>query len=113
MLLKVSDVKVRDAAKTCPEADKVLKTLFPEAFGGKPVCLLERGKFIHTVDSPILQTKDGKLLTNAIQIADGILRESSWFRNGHALYLSKSYDWHLEKNESNANMILYATQKKL
>jgi hypothetical protein len=32
MELKVTDDKVREAAKSCPDAARVLKMLFPEAF---------------------------------------------------------------------------------
>lgn len=35
MDLKITDERVKEAAKNCPDADKVLRTLFPEAFVDK------------------------------------------------------------------------------
>lgn len=35
--LTITDDKVREAAEQCPDAAKVLKTMFPDAFPPKPV----------------------------------------------------------------------------
>ena len=51
MELKITKEKVLEAAKGCPSAEGVLKTLFPDAFKKSPVCMRDADDHIRALGS--------------------------------------------------------------
>lgn len=82
MKLEITSEKVREAAQQCPNADKVLRTLFPAAFG--PKLKHENGVYLLVDEKgevrPIFE-----------------IRNSGEFAH-KALYLFNSYDWGMRRD---------------
>jgi hypothetical protein len=85
MELRITKDRVIEAANECPDATKVLKTLFPEAFSKK----LQVGYYKQSSDLHAL-TIDNQI---AIQLRTiGRLADKS-------LFLSNLFTWRLEQDE--------------
>lgn len=94
MDLKVDVIKVREAASQCPDAARILKTLFPQAFDPEPMKVGGAGPSY-------------ALLHNGQQLMQ--VRVVGTFTR-KAVYLSDHADWRLIR-ESNGDLILVAYEK--
>jgi hypothetical protein len=102
--LEITKEKVLAAANTCTEAEKVLKTLFPEAF--KDEIDLTRLLECHSYS---LFNCEGAIKAGFRDNSFMEIRSSGQYAK-KAFFLSKSYNWEL-KEDNNHYLCLIPTKK--
>ena len=104
--LKISKERVIEATKKCPDAKRILETLFPE--------IIDTGfDFSHlaSVGGQYLWTHEACQKAGLEFSAMQVCTIASPKYNDKAFYLSSDYDWRLEKAEGAPGMILIPTRK--
>jgi hypothetical protein len=86
--LKVTAERVKEAAASCQDADRVLRKLFPEAFAPEPVLVVTRSDGALRVDGELLMA-----------------RNSGNFA-GRAIYLDGSHRWDIVKDNQGATCLV-------
>lgn len=95
--LKVTDEAVRKAADQCPDAERVLKTLFPDVF---------------EVDRSVLLTRSSAGIIRDTISGESVADVRSAFEyKDKAIFLNKNYFNYEMKEDSNGTLCLIPTRK--
>jgi len=96
--LTVTESRVQEAARSCPDARVILQTLFPESFKPKN----DRVEFV--ADDRFIRSVDGTIMAQIRPCGNELYYHRS-------IWLSSSYNWSFEIDNTGAR-VLVARPKK-
>lgn len=115
MKLEIEKDKVLEAANTCPEAEKVLKTLFPQIFAEDDLAI-QKDAFTDYHDQDLAKFCQKAFNDpGAIQISHAVVNCFNAERRNlkhRSLYVNSFYDVELLSVETGATVIVFKKRKK-